>query len=199
MGEGSGNDEALWVRSLAGDEAAFAALFDRHGNRVFGHARRLVNDRHTAQDVTAATFLELWRCRHRVRLVNASVAPWLLVTATNVARNQIRTLRRHRRLLERLPRVGDAPDAAEVVLSQSILGVDDRLAAALRSLRSADLQLFCLVALEGYSVAEAGQVLNLSPSSAKSRLHRARIRMRHFIDDTDRPAPPPASVLGGTR
>jgi DNA-directed RNA polymerase specialized sigma24 family protein len=90
MGDDSDNDEQLWARSLAGDETAFAALFDRHGNRVFGHAHRLVDDRHTAQDVTAATFLELWRCRDRVRLVNASAAPWLLVTATNVARNQTR-------------------------------------------------------------------------------------------------------------
>jgi RNA polymerase sigma-70 factor (ECF subfamily) len=166
---------------------------------VFGHACRLVGDRHNAEDVTAATFLELWRCRHRVRLVNTSVAPWLLVTATNVARNQTRALRRHHRLLERLPRLGDPPDAAEVVLSQSILGVDDRLTAALRSLKSADLQLFCLVVLEGYSLAEAGQVLHLSPSSAKSRLHRARIRMRHIIDTADRPPPSAAAVHGGTR
>jgi len=199
MGDDSGNDQELWASSLAGDETAFAALFDCHGNRVFAHACRFVGDRHTAEDVTAATFLELWRCRDRVRLVNASVVPWLLVTATNVARNQTRALRRHHRLLERLPRLGDVPDAAEAVLSQSILGVDDRLTAALRTLKSADLHLFCLVVLEGYSLAEAGQVLHLSPSSAKSRLHRARIRMRDIIDTADRPPTSAAAVHGGTR
>lgn len=78
-------------------------LFDRHRDRVFGHACRLVESRYDAEDVTASAFLELWRRRGDVRLVEGSVLPWLLVTTGNVARNSRRGTRRYRQFLSRLP------------------------------------------------------------------------------------------------
>jgi DNA-directed RNA polymerase specialized sigma24 family protein len=62
--------EALWRRSLEGDGEAFGALFDRHRDRVFGHACRLADTRQDAEDVVASAFLELWRRRAEVRLVD---------------------------------------------------------------------------------------------------------------------------------
>ncbi|WP_396133584.1 RNA polymerase sigma factor [Arthrobacter sp. 1088] len=47
----------------------------------------MVGGRHDAEDATAAAFLELWRRREGVRLVDGSILPWLLVTTTNTARN----------------------------------------------------------------------------------------------------------------
>lgn len=126
------SDSALWDRSLAGDGDAFGVLFDRHRDRVFRHACRLAQTRHDAEDVVAAAFLELWRRRAEVRLVDGSVLPWLLVTSTNLGRNVARGTRRYRQLLERLPRLLDQPDAAEVAFDAHALGVDGRLRAGLR-------------------------------------------------------------------
>jgi RNA polymerase sigma factor (sigma-70 family) len=173
-------DEALWARSRQGDADAFGELFDRHHPRVYRHALRLLNDRADAEDVTAATFLELWRHRHRVRIVNGSILPWLLVTTTNLARNTERSIRRYRQLLQRLPRQDDVPDAADVALGD-VLDNDEQLGAALRSLRHLDRQLIVLVVLEGFPIAEAATVLGLSPTAAKTRLHRARTRLRQDL------------------
>jgi DNA-directed RNA polymerase specialized sigma24 family protein len=137
------SDEALWRRSLDGDGEAFGALFDRHRDRVFRHACRLVDARHDAEDVTASAFLELWRRRTDVRLVEGSVLQWLLVTATNLGRNTSRGTRRYRHLLERLPRAEEQADAPEVALGTA-LGVDARLRAGLRSLNKTDAHLFVL-------------------------------------------------------
>lgn len=172
------DDEVLWQRSRAGDDEAFALLFDRHRDRVFRHACRLVETRHDAEDITAATFLELWRRRRDVRLVQGSVLPWLLVTASNVGRNARRATRRYQQFLTRLPREQPAPDAAEVALGARALGVDNELREALRGLSESDLHLVSLVVLEDYSLADAAAVLGLTTTSAKSRLHRARHRMR---------------------
>lgn len=172
------DDEALWHRSRAGDGEAFGLLFDRHRERVFRHACRLVETRHDAEDVTAAAFLELWRRRDDVRLVRGSVLPWLLVTASNLARNARRAMRRHRRFLARLPREAAAPDAADVALGAHALGVADEMREALRGLSDADLHLVSLVVLEDYSLADAAAALDLTVAAAKSRLHRARRRMR---------------------
>lgn len=176
-------DEMLWRRSVDGDDDAFALLFDRHRERVFGHACRLTQTRHDAEDVTASAFLELWRRRADVRLVNGSVLPWLFVTTTNLGRNAARSTRRYRQFLERLPRPQDEPDTAETALGAHALGVDARLRAGLRSLRRTDATLFALVALEGYPVAEAAEILQLSPSAARTRLHRARAQLRARFGD----------------
>ena len=172
-------DAAEWARSMDGDGDAFGALFDRHKDRVFRHACRLVGNRHDAEDVTAVAFLELWRRRRDVRVVNGSVLPWLLVTTSNVARNSQRASRRYRQFLGRLPREPVAPDATDAALDlHPFDGIDQHLGAALRSLSGPDLQLVTLIALEDYSVADAAEVLRLTPSAAKTRLHRARHRLR---------------------
>jgi RNA polymerase sigma factor (sigma-70 family) len=178
------SDELLWSRSLNGDGAAFASLFDLHRDRVFRHAYRLVEGRRDAEDVTATAFLELWRRRTDVRLVNESVLPWLLVTATNAARNVRRSAARYRRLLDALPRTLISPDAEAAFFSaHPSEQIDHRLTSALRSLSAGDLRLVSLVALEGFTISEAATFLGLTPSAAKTRLHRARTRLRTILGD----------------
>src|SRR6187402_2563291 len=96
-------DSVDWALAIAGEGEAFGRIFDRHQARVLRHSVRLVANRADADDVMALTFLEAWRNRARMRLVDGSVLPWLLVTATNVANNTNRGARRYRALLERLP------------------------------------------------------------------------------------------------
>ena len=190
------SDEVLWERSVAGDGEAFGGLFDRHRDRLFRHACHLNGTWSTAEDAVAATFLELWRRRADVRLVNSSVLPWLLVTATNLGRNAARGTRRYRDFLNRLPREQHSPDVADIAESGA-LGVDPRLRAALHTLRHTDLELFALVVLEDYSLTDAAQVLGLSQSAAKARLHRTRSRLREQLGDQ-----PPSDEhlnVGGTR
>ena len=184
------SDEALWRRCLAADGEAFGALFDRHRGRVFRHACRMVQARHDAEDVVASTFLELWRRRARVRLVDGSVLTWLLVTATNLARNSMRATRRYRHLLERLPRTPDAPDTAEVAFHTHAFGADARLRTGLQALNATDVSLFVLVALEDYSVAAAAEQLTLSVPAARSRLHRVRSGLRTHLQDRQSPTGP---------
>jgi RNA polymerase sigma-70 factor (ECF subfamily) len=176
---GATDDVGQWARSVEGDGAAFAELYDRHRDRVFRHAARLVTSQHDAEDVLAAAFLELWRRRGDVRLVNGSVLPWLLVTTSNVARNVGRGTRRYRALLDRLPREATTADTADTVLAAHPMEtLDPDLATALRSLGRRDLQLFTLVVLEDYPIADAAALLSLSPGAAKTRLHRTRLRLR---------------------
>jgi RNA polymerase sigma factor (sigma-70 family) len=190
------SDEALWRRSLDGDGEAFGLLFDRHRERVFRHACRMAQTRHDAEDVVASAFLELWRRRADVRLVEQSMLPWLLVTATNFARNTARATRRYRQFLERLPRTRDEPDAAEVALDTHALGADAKLRAGLQALNKTDAHLFVLVALEDYPVSAAAEQLQLSVPAARARLHRVRTSLREQLDDH---RPPTGSDERGDR
>ena len=113
------DEEGLWSRSLCGDGEAFGTLYDRHRDRVFRHAYRLSGNHHDAEDVMAAAFLELWRRRAKVRIVDGSIVPWLLVTTTNMARNNGRAARRYRRLLDSLPRTEESSGASDADLFSS--------------------------------------------------------------------------------
>ncbi len=103
------------------------------------------------------------------------------MTATHCTRNVKRSSRRYQTLLDRLPRSEDSQDAAEQYLRGSIDGLDARLALELRSLGWADQQLLSLVALEGFTMAETAEVLGISLSAVKSRLHRLRQRLQPLL------------------
>ncbi|WP_458112951.1 sigma-70 family RNA polymerase sigma factor [Arthrobacter sp. R1-13] len=189
MGSSESGEEALWLRSLNGDGEAFGRVFDRHRGRVFRHAYRLCGERHDAEDVMSAAFLELWRRRDSVRLVEGSVLPWLLVTTTNLARNSRRSVFRYRRLLNSLPRTEDISH----VTGESVFldAMESDVANALRTLNALDMQLVSLVVFEDYTLAAAAAVLNLTPGAAKTRMHRARQQMKKAIMREGKPVPAP--------
>lgn len=172
VGEHAHLEESQWHLARAGDGAAFGLIFDAHKDRVFRHAYRILLSRHDAEDASAIAFLELWRRRSTVRIVNGSVLPWLVVTTTNACRNLERGRRRYRRLLESLPHSIDRASAEDDALRG--LGLGDDLVSALASLSPTDAQLFALVALEGYTVADAARTVGVTPGAARVRMHRAR-------------------------
>jgi RNA polymerase sigma-70 factor (ECF subfamily) len=177
----SASEYELWARAVDGDAEAFGSIFDRHRDRVFGHALRALASPHDAEDVTAMAFLELWRHRARVRVVNGSVIGWLLVTTNNVCRNHARSMRRYRLALSKLSpeRPHDASDdwAADVDAARRAPGVRDVFA----QLPARDQDVLTLCVLEELSVAEAAAALRIPEGTVKSRLSRAKKRMAALV------------------
>ncbi|MGQ2915017.1 RNA polymerase sigma factor [Microbacterium aurantiacum] len=169
----------LWERGAAGDDGAFGLIFDLHRDRVFRHAYRILQDVHDAEDASAVAFLELWRRRRQVRLVDGSPLPWLLATTTNTCRNLARTKRRYRTLLDALPHSATAPSAEDAALDGLV--ADGDLVAALTTLSRADAELFALVAVEGYAITDAAVAVGVSPGAARTRMHRIRNSLQHQL------------------
>lgn len=205
MGNLESDEDSLWSRSLRGDGEAFGVLYDRHRDRVFRHAYRLAGNHHDAEDVMAAAFLELWRRRAKVRVVEGSILPWLLVTTTNMARNNGRATLRYRKLLDALPRTEASSQPLEADLFAGRQeGLDQDFAQALGTLSAKDLHLVSLVVFEDYPLAAAAAVLNMTPGAAKTRMHRAKQRMKAALTGSTGPGAPaprshPTSVLEGER
>ena len=198
--QGAANrDCELWSRVLDGDGSAFAELFVRHRDRVFGHSLRLVRTSHEAEDITAMVFLEAWRCRSSVRLVNDSLIGWLLVTTTNVARNRIRSNLRYERLIRKLPCAEVAPDHGDFVAESVDQGRRSQLLhRAYRSLGRRDQEIIALCVLEDMSTAEVSQLLDIPVGTVKSRLSRAKQKLSQLLNPQAglRPASPLASEEG---
>ncbi|MFI2298025.1 RNA polymerase sigma factor [Actinacidiphila glaucinigra] len=181
------------TRVRDGDPAAFAELFDAYARTVYNHAFRLTADWSVAEDVMSATFLEAWRLRDRVDPEGGSLRPWLLGVATNIARNHRRGNRRYRAAVAAGALAGTAalevPDHADLVAGR----VDDRrrLAAvltALTRLRRPEREVLTLCLWEGLEYAEAAEALGVPVGTVRSRLSRARKRLRKLADAETEPA-----------
>lgn len=172
-------DEATtWHSARSGNSAAFGVMFDAHRDRVFGHALRLVQSAHDAEDVTAVVFLEAWRRRDAVRVVDGSIIGWLLVTTNYTARNAHRTRRRYDEMLRRIPIAGDADDHADEVGAR--IDGEERTATirdAFSRLSKKDQDVITLCVLEELSIAQAAQTLGVPQGTVKSRLSRAKQKL----------------------
>jgi RNA polymerase sigma factor (sigma-70 family) len=155
------------------DEAAFAALLERHGAMVLGVCRRVLHDAHDAEDACQATFLALARKAPSVRKRD-SLASWLYGVAVRVSRNLRRGVARRRARAGPEVDVPQPDAAAELTWREVREALDEELRRLPEPLR-APLVLCCL---EGLSRDEAAQQLRVSPGALKGRLERARGLLR---------------------
>ncbi|MDR6612305.1 sigma-70 family RNA polymerase sigma factor [Leifsonia sp. 1010] len=193
------DEAAAWSSARDGDGPAFASLFDRHRDRVFGHALRLVREPHDAEDVTAVVFLEAWRKRESVRLVDGSIIGWLLVTTNYAVRNHTRGLRRYRTALGKLPAPAPQDDHAPAV-DDTLDGAerDRQVREAFDRLSKRDQDVITLCILEELTAAQAAEALGVPEGTVKSRLSRARKRLTELASPLA--AEPTTTILeGGAR
>ena len=166
-------------------EDGFGEVFDRYAPSILRYAQRRLDSREAAQDVVSDTFTAAWRHWNR-RPAPEVLLPWLYAIAGNAVRDQWRSAQRQRRLTGRLSALrAPAPsgDPGEgVVIGRSI-------SQALAALPEADREVLRLVAWEGQTDARLlGLALGLRPASARSRVLRARRRLRALLDEADTPA-----------
>jgi RNA polymerase sigma factor (sigma-70 family) len=158
------------------EETAFAALLARHGPMVLAVCRRVLRDRHRAEDAFQATFLVLARKAGTLRRPE-TLAAWLYGTARRLALAACRAdLRRLQR--ETDPRrtahdssTGDPLD--ELTARELLLALDEEMERLPEMYR---LPLI-LCGLENRSQEEAARLLNWTPGSIRGRLQRGRARL----------------------
>jgi RNA polymerase sigma factor (sigma-70 family) len=201
---GNVTDGELWRSAAKGDPSAFGALFERHADAVYNHCFRRTGSWEAAEDLASVVFLEAWRRRRDVSLSGESILPWLLAVANNVVRNRDRSLRRHRRLLAKLPPAVVAPDPADEATSR----VDDeramrRVLQVFTRLLPDEQDVLALCVWAGLSYSDAAVALGIPVGTVRSRLSRAREHLRRLAGlEVDAghtggpaPTPRPARVL----
>jgi RNA polymerase sigma-70 factor (ECF subfamily) len=177
MGPGQIEMDALG-QELA--QARFTRLYREQGRAVLSYALRRVEDSEDAADVVAETFLVAWRRLGEVPIGDGARL-WLYgvarLTLANLHRSERRRTRLGRRLAETLrtelsTHPAPAGEAAEALRAMADLGEDDR-------------ELLLLVTWEELSPGEAARVLGISALAARSRLHRARRRLRGLMEERE--------------
>jgi RNA polymerase sigma factor (sigma-70 family) len=184
--------------SLA-DPGAFGVIFERHFDAIHGYLQRRL-DANLADELAAQTFLVAFDGRSRFDRSRPNSRPWLFGIATNLAHNH----RRHeivelRAIAAMAPENGVGIDGVEArVDAERMRGL---LAEALADLPAEEADVLCLLAWAELSQTEIADALAIPVGTVKSRLSRARGRVRsalEFCSTSNRPAAKAASS-GGNR
>ncbi|WAL64623.1 RNA polymerase sigma factor [Amycolatopsis cynarae] len=176
-------DDAGIVERSWTDAEAFATIFDRHAGTVHRFLARRVGAQ-LADDLTGQTMLVAFDQRRRFDLGQGTALPWLYGIAT-------RLLKRHRRTeargLRALARTGadEAEQGHDELVTARVSAAAQPLGTALARLRGPERDVLLLVAWENLSYDEVALALDIPVGTVRSRLHRARTKMRAALPQED--------------
>lgn len=170
-------DELLAIRCQLGERAAFDELIERYADRLRGYVRRVAHNDADADDLVQDTWLRVLRGLAGLRDPKR-LRSWLFGIA-------------HRVLIDRL-RVRYAEPAqasVEALVDETDLQAEhlrhDQVERGLAALGPPEREAVVLFYLEQLSLAEMAEVMAVPLGTAKSRLHRARTRLRAVLEEPD--------------
>ncbi len=182
-------DEASLVEALKrGDPEACACMIKQYAPRVYAIAIRMLNDPDDAEEVLQETFISA--CKNIKKFEERSaLGTWLHRIATNAALMHLRKRKRREVSLDEPIETQGGDDVYREVQDWTFSPDDhamnseirDILEKAIAELPETLRTVFVLREIEGYSTEETAQILGISVSAAKVRLHRARLRLRQLL------------------
>jgi len=164
-------DAAVIERSLQRPHA-FASIFDRHFDAVHAYARRRLGST-VGEEIAAETFTLAFDRRASFDRARVDARPWLFGIAANLMRRHWRTERRRLRAYGRLDARSAEPGSSE----------RSDLVAALDVLPAREREALLLYALADLTYDEIAAALDVPVGTVRSRLARARDRLRSQLDD----------------
>jgi RNA polymerase sigma-70 factor (ECF subfamily) len=185
-------DETLVERARARDESAVRTLTRRYNQRLFRIARSILRNDAEAEDVVQETYVRAFTGLDRFR-GEAGFGTWLTRIAMNEALGRLRRrqttvawpaegvdgegqLRAH---ILRFP-AASSPADPETTMAQREM--KDLLERAIDQLPETFRTAFVARIVEGMSVEETADLIGIRPETVKTRVHRARVRLRADID-----------------
>lgn len=161
------DDNNLVERARAGDDTAFAVLFEQFHAPILNYLHRMVSDRALAEDLTQDTFIKAYKSLPKTK-PDLAFKAWLYRIATNTAISHMR----RGKIVKWLPMVGEREHGDER-LDRSVTRQTD-IAHALDQLPKHYAAVLLLRHYQGLSLAETAEALDITENAAKLRLFRAR-------------------------
>lgn len=172
----STTDIELIQQLRKGSEAALRKLIERHRERLFRLAYRLLNDRDDASDAVQETFIRLWKHARRYN-PNQSLATWLCTICARRCYDELRRRQRHRKTLAEMT-IEDVPSYD--LVADELLALLHRTIATLPPKQRVVYQ---LREIECLSTDEVATATRMTADQVKANLFVARNTIREKLKD----------------
>ena len=189
MSGGKRKQEQFSIEALrSGDRVEFARLVDAYSNQIYRLGLKMLSNSQDAEDILQETFIKAYHHLDRFD-GRSSLSTWLYRIATNEALMLIRRRKKVEVSIdEPLQSMESEPGPVEIVdfcclPERELLSAEARhyLDQAVTELPSSLRVVFVLRDIEGLSTRETAEVLELSETAVKTRLSRARLRLRQLL------------------
>lgn len=183
------DEKTLVERAKQGDKAALSQLVHKYSERVYNLALRILRNREDAEDVLQETFLTVIEKIHTFD-GRSSFFTWIYRIATNAS---LMRLRKKKVVFQQL---NDNPDFQESVESRVFIDwsqdpsvnvydeeVKKKIDEAINKLSDIYRGVFILRDIEGLSIKETSEILQITEENVKIRLRRARQFLRDYLSD----------------
>lgn len=179
-------DGHLLQTAARGDEGAFRLLYERHRDVVFRFAYRMLQSVELAEEITHDCFLSLIKKPSRFDAERASLKTYLCAAARNQAIKHLQREMQHEELSTELPGA-EHWNPLKQMIGAELATVVRNAVAALPPLQREAVILF---EYEDLSLAEIALIVNADVGTVKSRLFRAREKLRQLLAPYVRPPAP---------
>jgi len=174
-------DDAAVIEASRTEPDRFASLFDRHAPHIHRYLARRVGPQ-AADDLVAETFLVAFGKRASYDPRFRDARPWLYGIATNlVGQHRREEVRQFRLRLSAGPAPVQNDDAERAVVNLTAQSIRATLGKALAALAKPERDVLLLVAWEQFSYEEVARALAIPVGTVRSRLHRARTKVRKTL------------------
>jgi RNA polymerase sigma-70 factor, ECF subfamily len=176
------SEAQLVARAQQGDEEAFRTLFQLYNRRVYSLCLRMTRSVVEAEDLTQDALLLFFRKLPTFR-GESTLATWLHRMVVNVVLMNLRKKRLQQVPLDEAEGGEDAPKRQYGTPDRRLANCAVRitLERAIASLPSGYRSVFVLHDIHGYEHAEIAEMIGCSPGNSKSQLHKARLKLRHWL------------------
>lgn len=178
---------ALLDRCAAGDQEAFAALYDATASRVFGLAMRLIRNRAQAEEVAQEVYLQLWRNCGTFDASRGGAISWVLMHTHSVAVARVRaeSSRTHREACsERQDRPLRRPGADPTHETADLTLEAVRARGAMARISPKQREALEMAYFDGHTYSEVATELGIPLGTAKSRIRDGLLRLRDLLEET---------------
>lgn len=175
-------DHILIKQLNASSMEAFSALYDKYAGMVFNFTRSILKDDAICEDITQSCFGLMWSRRETIS-PDGNVAAWLYVVARNAVFKEVRRQVTVSKYLDYLSNNDNADSQENDLTERDTAVIMSEAEAAIAALPESRRKIYKMRFIEGMSVHEISERLDISPKTVETQIARAKNAIRQRISE----------------
>ena len=175
-------DQILIEQLNASSMEAFSALYDKYAGMVFNFTLSILKDDCISEDITQSCFALMWSRRASIS-PDGNVPAWLYVVARNAVFKELRRQVTASKYLDYLSNNDNADSQENDLTERDTAVIMSEAEAAIAALPESRRKIYKMRFIEGLSVHEISERLDISPKTVETQIARAKNAIRHRISE----------------